>query len=290
MGVVMEWKGFAWYVKQDYPASLEPVREYEMTVLSLCELLSSKDKVFVDVGACTGKYAIRMSKFYGKVIAIEPNPINLDYLKENIELNDCKNIEIIDKAISNTKGVTRLALKGAQSHIAASDTKNSIVVDVETLDNLVEHADVIKIDVEGVEWLVVRGAEKLIDKSRPIFIIEHTEYWSTDQPRHHKNILKLLMSKNYEPYNYNQTHWVYVPKEWSEDISDIVKPLLMRNHIFYEVIIRNLKEGRAWYHGLPHSWWHGMSLLEFYYAFLNHYPKEKEWEDVYKKTLERYLR
>lgn len=290
MGRVVEEARFKWFVDDNYPASKEPIRQHESSVLLLCGLISDKKKIFVDVGACTGKYTIPMSKRYKKVIAIEPNPENLKFLRKNIELNKCKNIEIIEKAVSDTKGTTKLALKGAQSHIDAFNDANAIEVEMDLLDSIVEHADVIKIDVEGAELGVVKGAMRLIDESKPILIVEHMEYWFGEQPKQHKDILKLLKSKGYKPFNYNFAHWVYVPEDKLEGLLDLVKGMLMSHHIFYEVIVRNLKEGKAWYFGLPCDWWHGMSILEFYHHLNYHALDEKEWESLYNKTLERYLK
>jgi len=294
MAKVVEKGDFKWFVDENYPASKEPIREYESNVIQLCTLLSNKDKVFVDVGACTGKYTIIMSKYYRKVIAIEPNPENLKYLKKNIELNNCDNVEIIDIAVSNISGKTKLSMRGANSHIGAFDDENAILVLVDTLDNVVDEAHVIKIDVEGVERQVVDGAEKLIEKYKPVFVIEHNEYWSGDKPKDHIIIMKYLVLKGYYPFNYNYTHWVYVPKEWIEterydfvgEISDLVVGRLISYHVFHEIILKNLRENRAWYHGLPMNWWYGMSILEFVNFLVYHAPHEKEWLDIYKKSLQ----
>ncbi len=282
-----------WFVDEDYPASKEPIRENESHILGFCIMISGKDKVFVDVGACTGKYTIPMSKHYGKVIAIEPNPKNVQYLKRNIELNDCSNIEILELAVSNVSGKTKLSLRGAHSRIGAFDDENAILVLVDTLDNLVERADVVKVDVEGVERQVVEGSERLIEECKPVFIIEHGEYWHSDEPKDHLIIMRYLTSKGYYPFNYNYAHWIYVPKEWIETeeydfagkMSDFVVGRLIAHHIFYEIILRNLREGKAWYHGLPNKWWWGMSILEFISFLVHHAPYEKEWLEVYKKTL-----
>ena len=293
MAEIVEDGDLKWFVDEDYPASKEPIREYEAQVLLFCEMISSKDKIFVDVGACTGKYSIPMSMYYGKVIAIEPNPKNVQYLKKNIELNNCNNVEILELAVSNVSGKTKLSLKGAHSRIGAFDDENAILVEIDTLDNLVEKADVIKVDVEGAERQVVEGAERLINECKPVFIIEHNEYWHGDKPKDHIAIMKLLISKGYYPFNYNYTHWVYVPKEWIETeeydfagkYSDLVVGKLISHHIFHEIILRNLREGKAWYHGLPNNWWYGMSILEFVNFLVYHAIHEKEWLDVYKKTL-----
>jgi len=293
MGEIVEDGDLKWFVDENYPASKEPIRENESHVIWFCVMISDKDKTFVDVGACTGKYTIPMSKYYGKVIAVEPNPKNLEFLRKNIELNECNNVEIIEKAVSNTKGKTKLALKGAHSHIDAFGVKDAVEVETDLLDNLIDKADVIKIDVEGAELKVVEGSKRLIEEHKPVFIIEHGEYWHGDKPKTHLEIMKKLIAKGYYPFNYNYAHWIYIPKEWIETekydfagkMSDLVVGMLISHHTFYEVIIKNVKEGKPWYYGLSHRWWWGMSILEFTSVLVNKAPYEKEWLDLYKKTI-----
>jgi len=289
MGEIVEHLDLKYYVDENYPASKEPIREYESHVLGFCIIIADRNKVFVDIGACTGKYSIPMSKHYGMVIAIEPNPKNIEFLRKNIELNKCDNIVIIDKAVSNTKGKTKLALKGAQSFIEAYNVKDSIEVETDTLDNLIEKADVIKIDVEGAELKVIEGSERIIDEHKPIFVVEHNEYWSGDKPKTHLDIMKKLIAKGYYPFNYNYVHWIYVPKEkisnFAGQLSEYALGRLLSHHIFYEVIIKNIKEGKPWYYGLPNTWWYGMSILEFVSVLVHKAPYEKEWLDLYKKTI-----
>lgn len=285
MGKVVEYAGLKYYVDENYFASKEPVREYEIHVLEFCTMIADRNKVFVDIGACTGKYTIPMSKYYGIVIAIEPNPKNLEFLRKNIELNKCDNVVIIDKAISNTKGKTKLALKGAQSFIEAYNVKDAIEIETDTLDNLIEKADVIKIDVEGAELKVIEGSERIINECKPIFVIEHNEYWHGDKPKTHLEIMKKLISKGYYPFNYNYTHWIYIPKDNLNNISELARGKLLSYHIFYEVIIKNIKEGKPWYYGLPKTWWYGMSISEFVSVLVHKATYESEWFDLHKKTI-----
>ena len=290
---IIEKNGFKWLVDEDYPASKEPIRDYESHVIGFCVMISDMGKVFVDVGACVGKYTIPMSKNYHKVVAIEPNPKNLEFLKKNVEINNCDNVEIHEVAVSDKEGKTKLLLSGAQSKIGVESRKNTITVDTKTLDNLIGKADVIKIDVEGAELQVVMGAKRLIKECKPVFVIEHNEYWGGEKPKDHITIMKFLISHSYYPFNYNYTHWIYVPKEWvaeekrnfAGEMSDAVLGRMFSHHVFYEVVLRNIKSGRPWYYGLPYNWWYGMSLLEFVDFLTNHVLHEEEWLKIHRETL-----
>jgi len=150
--------------------------------------LVGKDTVFVDVGAYLGFYTVWACRRARRVISIEPNPVALAYLKVNIALNECSNVTIVPKALSDRRGYTKLKIPEAaemgfippESSIVR-DFKEAFEVEVEmdTLDSVLEEVgvdsvDILKIDVEGAEGLVVRGAEKTLKEAKAVLI----EIWS----------------------------------------------------------------------------------------------------------------
>jgi FkbM family methyltransferase len=146
--------------------------------------LIDKDSVFIDVGAYQGLYTVYACKHAKKVLAVEPNPMALAYLKTNIALNNCHNTIAVPKAAGDRRGVVKLriprpAKKGHISTMASIvwSFEEALEIDVEadTLDNIVDDVgldsvDFIKIDVEGAEGLVVKGAERTLRKARAILI------------------------------------------------------------------------------------------------------------------------
>ena len=289
MAKVVEKNGFKWYIRDDEPTDREPLRDYEMNVIDICLELSSKKYVFVDVGANVGKYSVIMSKYYGKVYAIEPNPDNVIALEQNLMLNHCSNVEVLILAVGDRNGKVPITLSGAQSRVASRVTDNTVLVDLRRLDEVVDKADVIKIDVEGYEFNVVKGCDELIDSCKPIFIIEHTEYWSKETPTLHKQIFKYLDRFGYRGYNINYTHWIYIPQERLKKILKQTMAKILSYHMFYELIYQNLKSGRAWYNGVPNNWWYGMSVLEFIRFLPEHVLDEPEWAEIYRRTITKYL-
>lgn len=164
-----------------------------------------KEGVFIDVGANIGKYAImvgRRLKNKGKVIAIEPMPENFEILKKNIKLNNLRNVIPVKCALGNEEGEGFLYLetkgKGAHSLLSNSPyvTQNKIKVKIRKLDNVlkelkIEKVDLIKIDVEGFEAEVLKGARKTLKKYHPKIIFEA---WNENYLKRVKEILK--------PFNY----------------------------------------------------------------------------------------
>jgi FkbM family methyltransferase len=146
--------------------------------------LIDEDTVFVDVGAYMGLYTVYACRRARRVLAVEPNPMALAYLKTNIALNNCHNTIVVPKAVSDKREVVKLRIP-RPARRGLIPTTASIVwsfgealeVDVEadTLDNIVDEVgldavDIVKIDVEGAEGLVVKGAERTLRKAKAILV------------------------------------------------------------------------------------------------------------------------
>lgn len=135
---------------------------------------------FIDIGANNGYYTLLSSLLVGengKVIAYEPNPLNVDLLKSSRSLNDMK-FTIRDVALADTPGRMDLHIPGnyiGSASLVADFSDGSWgeehikTVDVTTLNSEMENnvftkADVIKMDVEGAEELVFHGGRELFSR------------------------------------------------------------------------------------------------------------------------------
>ena len=119
-----------------------------------------------------------------RVISVEPNPAALAYLKVNIALNECSNAIIVPKAISDRRGYAKLKIPevaekgfipGGSSIVRDFEEAFEVEVETDTLDSVLEEVgvdsvDLLKIDVEGAEGLVVRGAEKALKEAKAVLI------------------------------------------------------------------------------------------------------------------------
>ena len=135
-----------------------------------------KCKVFVDVGANIGGYAIRAAR-YCKVYAIEPLTRNYKILKINEKLNNVK-INSFNIAAGNKNGKIKLYYDPWNPALGSTkrEQKKSIEVEMKPLDEIIneESIDLIKIDVEGAEDLVLEGAKNLLKRTKMV-IIERSE-------------------------------------------------------------------------------------------------------------------
>lgn len=151
---------------------------YESDVLEfLRERLSRRSAgLIVDAGAFIGTHAVYFASMCPstEVWAFEPNPDSVAYLKANIEVNRAA-VRVLPKALGSR--VTRAEVRSeieTNTGMASLEYEAAGPVEVTTLDSELSDRDVslIKIDVEGFELEVLRGAVKTIDRSRPILCIE----------------------------------------------------------------------------------------------------------------------
>lgn len=132
-----------------------------------------KDDVVIDVGAHIGVFTLRAARraVEGLVIAVEPHPLNYRLLMENVKRNNLKNVVALNLALSNYNGTANLyesVFSGLHSLVTRKG--KFVRVPVKTLDRMVEELrivkiDVIKIDVEGGELDVLKGAEKTLKRN-----------------------------------------------------------------------------------------------------------------------------
>ena len=130
--------------------------------------------VVIDVGANIGVYSIFASKFAEKVIAIEPETVNYNYLTKNIKLKS--NIYPFKIALGDIEGKCKLYLHTSMAHSIVFTSDKFEEVSVTKLDDLkeklnLERVDVIKINAEGYELQILKGAETVIKTCTPRLLI-----------------------------------------------------------------------------------------------------------------------
>ena len=122
------------------------------------------DDIVIDAGANVGDYTVKAGNIVkkGKVIAIEPNPNNVEIIKKNIILNKLYNVEVLPFAISNVSGVAKLSGDSVGASIM-QDVENSLQVQTITIEDILKKycttgkKVVMKMDIEGAEELVFRN-------------------------------------------------------------------------------------------------------------------------------------
>ena len=156
--------------------------QYEQELKFLSSALSSGD-VFIDVGACYGIYALvaaRLVGEMGRVLAFEPAAEASAVLHRNLALNGFANVLERRVALADRSGRTPLFLYADQSRNSLSRDDSAVAcqsVETSTLDQELDQAnlhraEVIKIDAEGAEELILRGAKGVLGDFHPLVIFE----------------------------------------------------------------------------------------------------------------------
>lgn len=175
---------------------------------------------FVDVGANVGLYTIlasRLTGSSGRVVAFEPSPRERASLQRHIERNSLGNVIVRPEAVSDEAGTATLHLTdpywGGQNTIGAPiyegvDVVSSVGVPTARLDDVLNEIgldtiDCLKIDVEGAEAMVLRGAARTLTGSRPIVLIELLDASLSKQGSSAAEVIGLLQSYGYELRQYS---------------------------------------------------------------------------------------
>ena len=146
--------------------------------------------IVIDIGAHIGLYTIISSKrvgAQGKVVAIEADPENFEMLNSNIKLNQLTNVIPLNYAVFSKETKIKLYLPSGESGFTKYNTimpnwintqEKFVEVNANTLDYLLqlnkirqEEVNWIKIDVEGAEFEVLKGATNVLSKSKDVAIL-----------------------------------------------------------------------------------------------------------------------
>jgi len=148
------------------------------------------ERIAVDVGAHYGAYTYWLQR-YAQTIAIEPLPDCANFIRTAFP-----NVRIYEVALSDVNGEGQMDLECDDGRKMMTEAKlsfgaisaTSIHVDVRRLDDLAVHGvGFIKIDAEGHELAILRGALRILNEDRPVLLIECEE-------RHQKGALKSVLA------------------------------------------------------------------------------------------------
>ena len=157
-------KGLSLIINQSEPKKLNMIEDF----------VSLNDIIF-DIGANIGIYTLIFSKYAKKVYAFEPLPRNYYYLQRTLNINGVENVHIINKAISD-RTRTLYFEKGDSWATGSISNEGEIKISSITLDNFCDSnkisPDFLKIDVEGAEYSVLKGAKNILSKNKPGILIE----------------------------------------------------------------------------------------------------------------------
>ncbi|MEO5891099.1 MAG: FkbM family methyltransferase [Ferruginibacter sp.] len=166
--------------------------QYEPEIHDLLFRLLPENGCFLDLGANIGSTVIPLCKRRADItaVAVEAAPWVFSYLQKNIALNDLKNVQLINNALFNEDDreldFFSPMEKFGKGSLSPVFTQEGVKVKTRRVDTLVNDlklskVDLIKIDVEGFEYFVFKGAEDLLSAAdAPPIIFEFVD-WAEQQ-------------------------------------------------------------------------------------------------------------
>jgi FkbM family methyltransferase len=173
--------------------SIDPSTWHETEVYPWVNL--EEGDVAFDVGAHHGWYTLYFSEKVGVngcVVAVEPNPDNIRFVKRNIKLNNLRNVKLFPVALSDQDGQTTLFVgEHSGGHTIMSNTKRgNITVQTRRLDTLLsmfKEVELLKMDIEAAELIVLRASRQIRKVKRYIVEVHR---------KHHFEPLTQLFEEN----------------------------------------------------------------------------------------------
>jgi len=163
--LIVEYRGLRYVVTPEtvFAYYLSP---FEPATRRLMEEMSGE--LFVDIGANVGQYSVPLSRRFRRVIAVEPNPVAVRLLHENLSQNGITNVQVIQEAIAPNVGPIRL-YQGTFLSTWSTATPSAVHITVPgtTLDLLLgpfDRVDLLKMDIESAERAILRSPVKALEK------------------------------------------------------------------------------------------------------------------------------
>lgn len=153
---------------------------FEKNLIEWCKQFCAKDKVFLDIGAHTGTYALCLADYCQHVHAFEPQKMTYYALCGGVALSNKDNITCHNIGLGSTKQCGQKTLKivsndgGGSTIQSVNNVLREETIVVETLDHMnLNNIGFIKMDVEENEYHVFLGASRTLEKSGyPVIIFE----------------------------------------------------------------------------------------------------------------------
>jgi FkbM family methyltransferase len=206
--------------------------------------IKNDNAIFIDIGSNYGAYSIPVAKLKNRinVYCFDPSEKALNQLKDNIELNDIKNIKYFKVGVGEKKKTVFFNdeiknYKNSGSYEINNKVSGKKIL-INSIDNLIENNEIIpkkniiiKMDVEGYEFLVLQGLIKTIKKYDVFIFFE----FSIKIIANHDNLLisftKFLKQNNLKIFN-SEFYEVKI-----EDLFDKIKHLPKRYEVLDNYII-----------------------------------------------------
>lgn len=217
--------GDFWVSDLDTSQSIELYyfKVWEQHLLDVIDKHVVEGSVAIDAGANFGSISVPISKKLGdagKLYSFEMSKVMADRLKRNLQQNKCSNVEVINAALSETVGESvyfnepEFSEKINFGDIRINKENNGSQVETVTIDSLdiTDTVSFIKVDCQGYDLKVMKGARNTIQKHKPVVVFE----WEVDMSAIFgdtiEDVFDFFSTLDYEVTKIEKDDWIGVPK------------------------------------------------------------------------------
>lgn len=178
-----------------------------------------KGDTVVNAGANVGLFTIKAAKEVGnqgRVVAIEPDADNVEFLERNVNRAGLKNVIIVPKGLWRGKDKLKLYLAPSPGlHSLIKKTESGfVIIEVDTLDNIlrelgIKKVDFVKMDIEGAEIQALKGMQEVLQSSDVKLAIEADHEINGEKTV--QTVISLLRQMQFEVHEENSV--VYASKQ-----------------------------------------------------------------------------
>jgi FkbM family methyltransferase len=237
-----EVQGFAMRLSRDEWIQRRLIEEgvHEWAETAILPTFVRRGQTVLDVGANIGYYTLLLSRLVGprgRVFAFEPNPVALAKLREHVELNRARNVEVAAVALGERRGHGLFRFDPGEAAAAGGGPPNfggwslagggagggNVAVTFETADGFARERGIgrvhfLKLDVEGLELEVLRGAGEILHRHRPLCLIEFQAAAAAGVPRL-REIRAFLAARRYTLCRVHKRPWPHIAELADADLA-----------------------------------------------------------------------
>ncbi len=180
------------------------------TPMTLPDLIKPDDHI-MDIGANIGQTSLKLSKKIsdkGCIWAFEPSSINFKKCQRNFQLNSLQNVHVFHTGVGAGPQKAFISSSNSHhrgsSHVSHEQSEFTEEITIIALDDFVKEqncrVDLIKIDVEGYESEVIKGAEKTLREQKPVLFMEVDDSMLRSQNSSAKDLIAQLHCLNYQVF------------------------------------------------------------------------------------------
>jgi len=200
---------------------------WEPVTARLVKQLAPQIKTVVVAGSHLGYYPLIISANNpnSKIYAFEPNPTNYKRFVDNIYINNFLNIKANQIALGEKEGEEKMFFDSGQSSFFESEREHSGegLVKITTMDkffnSLSQKPDLLVLDAEGYEPNILKGAQLIVEESKPDIIFEVNPNTLKAGGSHQNELCNMLMSRGYKLF--------MIEDDYRHYLNDVADPVIV---------------------------------------------------------------